>query len=262
MEEEIAAKEALDSVKDYDSLLGIRKDLTSFKVITIDDDSTKEVDDGLSVEVITEKDGSIKHRLWIHIADADNYAPRSSRLFQVGKRRATSLYVPTKTYPMFPESVAYDAMSLRAFQKSCALSLGVELLPSGEVDESSIIVTPSLIKVDYRLSYEIADEMFEEGVAFDEEWELGALLDSAKTRRSYRCKRGSTESMVEAQLPNGVVSVKDELSSEDGKLISIDVEISHNSGFNSTMIADDRNDTPSAALPLSPSNLLVTELST
>ena len=258
--EEDTVKEALLNVKDYDSILDIRKDLRSMKVITIDNESTKEIDDGLSVEIIDLPDGTRKQRLWIHISDAEGYAPRSSRLFEVGSRRGTSIYLPTKTYPMFPESIAHNEMSLLAGQDSRALSLGVELSPSGEVDESSIIVTTSTINVDYRLTYDVADEMFEEGVAFNEEWELGALLDAAKLRREYRCRQDSIESKIETQLPNGVITTENDEAAEGGVEISIEVEYSHNSGFNSSTIADDRMNSFADALPLSPSNLLVTEM--
>ena len=42
-----------------------RRDLTHLKVYTIDDESTQEIDDGLSVEILP--DG--RQKLWIHIAD-------------------------------------------------------------------------------------------------------------------------------------------------------------------------------------------------
>lgn len=89
-----------------------------------------------------------------------------------------------------------NAMSLQAGQDVCALSLGVELLPDGSIDTSSIVVSPSRIVVDYRLSYDEVDEMLEEGVGYNEEWQLGALLDAATKRRNHRIENGSTEGMV------------------------------------------------------------------
>ena len=58
---------------DPDDLLGLRKDLRSMKVYTIDGEYTHEIDDGLSIEKITKEDGSERHRVWIHIADADKW---------------------------------------------------------------------------------------------------------------------------------------------------------------------------------------------
>jgi len=257
--EKKVAKESLENTVDYDGILGVRKDLTSMKVYTIDNESTREIDDGISVEVIEDKLGSKRHRFWIHISDADRWAPRYSNLFKVGERRSTSIYAPTKTYPMFPDS-AFDVMSLNAGRDRCALSLGVELLPNGEIDLSSIVIHPSIIRVDFRLTYDDADEMFDEGVAFNEEWELGVLLEAAKLRRAYRCSKGSVESLVGVQIPKGTVSIKQDSSSEDGISVSIEMETSHNAGLNNTMVADFRSDSSLGMGSVSPSNLLVTEM--
>lgn len=87
---------------DPDELLGLRKNLRHEKVYTIDSESTSEIDDALSVEVIQNDDGSEKQRFWIHIADVDRFAPRGSRIYQVAKKRAISLYLPQGSISMFP----------------------------------------------------------------------------------------------------------------------------------------------------------------
>jgi exoribonuclease-2 len=92
------AKDAAESTRDVDAMLGIRKDLTHHKVYTIDSVSTSEVDDGLSVEELS--DGRLK--FWIHIADADRWAPRDSEAFQIALGRTTTHYLPTGAIPMFP----------------------------------------------------------------------------------------------------------------------------------------------------------------
>jgi exoribonuclease-2 len=70
-EELAASKEALGNNHDPDHLLGIRKDLRHLKVYTIDDQSTYEIDDGISIEKIRRPDGSEGMKIWIHISDAD-----------------------------------------------------------------------------------------------------------------------------------------------------------------------------------------------
>ena len=93
---------------DPDELLGIRRDLRHFKVYTIDGESTSDIDDGISVEVLEDggggrNGGTTRYRYWIHIADVDRWAPRGSELLGVAERRGTSLYLPTMTLCMFPE---------------------------------------------------------------------------------------------------------------------------------------------------------------
>ena len=128
-----AAKEAAQFTNDADHTLGLRQDLRHLKVYTIDSASTSEIDDGLSVEKITQPDGSVKHRLWIHIADADRWAPRHSGLFQTAQIRITSLYLPRATISMFPPDISSGVMSLKTNQDSFALSLVAELNDDGSL---------------------------------------------------------------------------------------------------------------------------------
>ncbi len=72
-------------------------DLTHLKVCTIDDESTTEIDDGLSVEYL--EDGTIK--LWIHIADPTRLVTPGDELDLEARRRSTSLYLPTGMVSMF-----------------------------------------------------------------------------------------------------------------------------------------------------------------
>jgi hypothetical protein len=102
-QEEEAANKASLITQDPDALLGLRKDFRREKIYTIDSTSTSEIDDGLSLEVIMNEDGSTRQRFWVHIADADRWAPRDSEALQVAARRATSLYLPSGTIPMFPD---------------------------------------------------------------------------------------------------------------------------------------------------------------
>jgi hypothetical protein len=97
-----AAEKACLVSHDPDSLLNIRRDFRDQKVYTIDGASTTEIDDGLAVEVITKSGGSKRHRYWIHIADADRWAPRDSNVFELARKRATSLYLPHGSIPMLP----------------------------------------------------------------------------------------------------------------------------------------------------------------
>ena len=87
---------------DPDTLLGLRQDFRHQKVYTIDSAGAQEIDDGLAVEVIKGEDGQERHRYWIHIADADRWAPRDSDLFKVARTRGASLYLPHGTVSMFP----------------------------------------------------------------------------------------------------------------------------------------------------------------
>ena len=269
-EEDIAHQVAIESNTsenyDPDKLLGIRCDFRSQKIYTIDSASTKEIDDGLGVEIVYDESGKKNHRYWIHIADADRWAPRKSKLFEIARRRATSIYLPGTSIPMMPSSVGQQIMSLIAHTDVCALSLGVELNDDGSIIDDSIIVTPSTVRVNYRLTYDDADEMLEDGVGYNEEWELGQLFTTAQKRRKYRMDNGSAEAFVPTQIPQYTISTFFDGSAPDNVGIKVDVQVSHNGGKNQSSVALDsmmgRKDAYdlSNELPVSSSSTLVTEM--
>jgi exoribonuclease R len=252
-----AAREAKDYTHDPDTILGLREDLRNMKVYTIDGPSTSEIDDGLSVEKEVMEDGSERLVYWIHIADADRWAPRGSALFEAARRRITSVYLPNKSLSMFPAEVSTDTMSVKARHDAHALSLKVCLHEDGSVDTSSVEVVPSLIHVDYRLTYSEVDEMLEEGIGYREEWQLGTLLAAAQKRRQYRIQNGSTEGVVPNPIPAASVSVYPDSNELDEVGISLQVQVSHNAGINQTSGAESPN--AAAIDPVSSANVLVTE---
>lgn len=267
--EEQAAEEAIRKVKegreraDVDAILGLRQDLRHLKVYTIDGPSTAEIDDGVSAEKFAgDGNGKTRYRFWVHIADAERYAPPDSELFEAARRRITSLYLPGGSISMFPTRVGAELMSLKANQDVLALSLGVELHEDGSIDESSLIVTPSLIRVSYRLTYDDVDEMLEEGIGYCEEWELGALLMAATKRREFRIRNGSSEGMVPNPVPSASVSIYSDNTAPDSIGILVNVEVSHNAAKNKTATAEDGTGSSSMSVleqPVSSAYLLVTE---
>lgn len=167
----------------------------------------------------------------------------------------------TETHLLF-HSLSAGKMSLKAHSDVYALSVGVELNSDGSIDSSSLLLTPSLIRVSYRLNYDEVDEMLEEGVGYSEEWQLGAMLAAAKKRRSYRMNNGSSEAMVPYPVPYSTVSTVADEDAPDGVGIKVNVEVSHNAGKNQTADAE-RGTLPTGnvhAAPVSPAFVLVTEM--
>lgn len=175
-----------------------RLDLTHLKVYTIDDESTCEIDDGLSLEYLP--DGS--QRLWVHIADPSRWLQPGDELDLEARRRSTTLYLPTGMIPMFPAELATGPMSLVQGKVCCALSFGVILDPSGAIQNYSIHA--SLIKATYRLTYEDVDEMLELGV--QAESELEAISNWAKCRKEWRQSQGA----ISINMPESSIKVSDD----------------------------------------------------
>jgi exoribonuclease-2 len=111
-----------------------RLDLTHLKVYTVDDASTLEIDDGLSLETL--EDG--RQRIWVHIADPTRWFTPGDALDLEARRRCTTVYLPTGIIPMFPAELATGVMSLVQGQTCCALSFGIVLTEAGDIEDYTI----------------------------------------------------------------------------------------------------------------------------
>lgn len=175
-----------------------RLDLTHLKVCTVDDESTCEIDDGLSVEFL--EDG--RQRIWIHIADPTRWLQPGDDLDLEARRRSTTLYLPTGMIPMFPTELATGPMSLIQGKVCNALSFGVVLDEAGAID--SYTIHSSLICPTYRLTYEDVDEILQLGV--EAEPELHAIAHWATQRQTWRQSQGA----ISIHMPESMIKVHDD----------------------------------------------------
>ncbi|PZO42106.1 MAG: RNB domain-containing ribonuclease [Pseudanabaena frigida] len=189
----IAAAQECFTAPIPDNMRDLRRDLTHLHVYTIDDISTTEIDDGLSIETLA--DG--KKRIWIHIADPTRWLDPESPLDKDARKRGTSVYLPTGVIPMFPIELAAGPMSLIENKVCHALSFAVDLDEVGAVANYEIVA--SLVKPNYRLTYEDVEEMLQLGVEDD----LDRLADFARLRKKWRVDQGA----IEIHLPDTSVKV-------------------------------------------------------
>lgn len=176
-----------------DKMGDLRRDLTHLHVYTIDDISTTEIDDGLSIETLA--DGS--KRIWIHIADPTRWLDPESALDKDARKRGTSVYLPTGVIPMFPMDLATGPMSLIESKVCHAMSFAVDLDAVGAIANYEIVA--SLVKPNYRLTYDDVEEMLQLGVEDD----LERLADYARLRKKWRVEQGA----IEIHLPDTSVKV-------------------------------------------------------
>ena len=174
-----------------------RQDLTGQHCVTIDDDDTRDIDDGLALE--RRADGTL--RLWIHVADPGRLIAADGLLDLEARRRGSSLYLAGGNLPMFPEPLATGPFSLRQGIRSAAWSLWVELDEAGEINSYGI--TRSWVKPAYRLSYSDADELID--LAPPEDPDLADLDQLLDRRRRWRLQRGA----LLMDLPEGRIRARD-----------------------------------------------------
>jgi exoribonuclease-2 len=133
-----------------------RRDLTGQAAFTVDDISTLDMDDALSLE--RTPDG---YELGIHITDITAAVVPGSRADRAAKRRATSLYCADRTINMLPLRLAEDICSLRAGVVRPCLSVLVSL--SESLDVLSTEVCGSFVRVVRRYTYDEVDDLLEAG---------------------------------------------------------------------------------------------------
>ncbi|KDP35636.1 hypothetical protein JCGZ_09074 [Jatropha curcas] len=178
-----AAENLLSASDDLDKIN--RQDLTHLKVYAIDVDEADELDDALSATRL--QDGRIK--IWIHVADPARYVLPGSPIDREALKRGTSVFLPTATYPMFPEKLAMEGMSLKQGELCKAVSISVVLHSDGCIAEYS--VDNSIIKPTYMLTYESASELLH--LNLEEEAELRILSEAAALRLQWRCQQGAVD---------------------------------------------------------------------
>ncbi|GMP85474.1 hypothetical protein CsSME_00038614 [Camellia sinensis var. sinensis] len=162
-----------------------RIDLTDLKVYAIDVDEADELDDALSATRL--QDGRIK--VWIHVADAASLVQPGSIIDREAMKRGTSVFLPTATYPMFPEKLAMDGMSLKQGKLCKAVTVSVVLHSDGSIAEYTVV--NSVIKPTYMLTYESASELLY--LNLEEEAELRILSEAAALRLQWRRQQGAID---------------------------------------------------------------------
>ncbi|MCV6638817.1 ribonuclease catalytic domain-containing protein [Candidatus Albibeggiatoa sp. nov. NOAA] len=150
---------------------------------SIDDESTKEVDDALDIE----RDGDA-WKVTIAVADPECVVHRNDTLDREAMRRGTTVYLPTQTILMMPPRVSCDIASLSAQQPRSSIVIRAWIDDNGEVINSSI--GRETITVQERLDYIGSDQMIENGEGATAE-KLKQLHQVAQKLRAKRIADGA-----------------------------------------------------------------------
>ncbi len=162
---------------------GVRQDLTSLSLMTIDGQSTLDFDDALSIEKVGEQ-----YRLGIHIVDVGHFISKGDRIDQEALARASSIYMPDQKISMLPAALAEGLCSLKAGELRPAISTMVNLSPSKEIIDYEIL--PSLIKVEHQLTY------YDVNLAADQNQDVIVLREIAEKFRQRRLDGGAVQITV------------------------------------------------------------------
>ena len=169
-----------------------RMDIRSWRMVTIDGEDAKDLDDAISIT----KEGE-NYQLGVHIADVTNYVQERSALDREAYERGTSVYLVDRVIPMLPHALSNGICSLNAGEDRLALSCIMTVNPKGEVIDHKIAET--VVHIDQRMSYTsvkkiLEDRDQEEMEAYKEFVPMFELMaELAKILREKRHRRGSID---------------------------------------------------------------------
>jgi ribonuclease R len=181
-----------------------REDFTADFVVTIDPKDARDFDDAISVELDPKSNHWV---LTVHIADVSHFAKPGGPLDNEARRRATSVYLPQKVIPMFPEIISNGLASLQEGKLRYVKTVRMEFTQSGQ--RGDVEFFNGAIRVVKRYTYEeVQAEIDSSHVPNPSPLapHLRRMRDLALLLRKKRLKRGA----LELTMPEAVLEYDDQ----------------------------------------------------
>lgn len=140
----------------------IRKDLRNICSFTIDPSSAIDLDDALSVEIVSNE----ILRVGVHIADVSYFVLPDTALDTEAQLRSTNVYMLQQTLPMLPPELSEELCSLLPGEDRLTFSIIWEISSSGKITDRWI--GRSIIKSCCKLSYEFVQKVIDKSFDVDE----------------------------------------------------------------------------------------------
>ncbi|MFV8781749.1 VacB/RNase II family 3'-5' exoribonuclease [Microbulbifer sp. SA54] len=177
-----AIEQAANLPAQLESVCAERKDLSDLGFVTIDAETTRDMDDALAV---TKTDSGWK--LHIAVADPSSVIEPDSALDKEARTRANSVYLTGETLPMLPNNLCENGFSLLAGELRPALVMHIEVGDDGALNGFEYEF--AAIRSQHKLSYEqVARYVDGDSTAVPEgqHESLRLLDDLSKARAAYR----------------------------------------------------------------------------
>ncbi|MBI4989759.1 MAG: ribonuclease R [Rhodocyclales bacterium] len=168
------AKKLPDTVRksDWKWEGGIREDIRSLPLVTIDGETARDFDDAVYCER-QGKDGKGGFRLVVAIADVSHYVQAARDLDRDACERGNSVYFPRRVIPMLPEKISNGLCSLNPQVERLCMVCDMAIAANGVIKRYRFY--PAVMFSHARLTYnEVAGALYENDPAATEK--IGALL--------------------------------------------------------------------------------------
>ena len=149
-----------DKVTDED--INERLDLRNDVIFTIDSESTKDMDDAISVKVLDNGN----YELGVHIANVSHYIKKGSAIYEDAIKRGNSAYFANSVIPMLHFDISNGICSLNEDVDRLTKSCIMEINKKGKV--VNYYITDSVIHSKKKMTYEDINKIFEDGVITSE----------------------------------------------------------------------------------------------
>ena len=189
-----------------------REDRRHLKIVTIDGEDAKDLDDGVYVE--KKPDGSFF--LGVYIADVSWYVREHEPLDVEAEARGTSVYLVDRVVPMLPKALSNGICSLNAGVDRLSMACEMNISAEGKVTDYRIL--PVVIHVYRRLTYTLVNKILVENdkeFTRDNEDIVPFLRDLQEVRNAmyrYRHRRGA----INFEIPEIKVKLD-----ENGKAVGL-----------------------------------------
>ncbi|UUD36497.1 ribonuclease R [Mycoplasmopsis citelli] len=141
----------------YNEDLSNRIDLRNKLIVTIDGEDTKDFDDAINVEKLS--NGNWK--LGVYIADVSYYVKEDTLLDKEALSRGTSTYLVDRVIPMLPEKLSNGICSLNPDEDRFVLACEMEIDKYGQTIKSNIF--QGVINSKFRLTYKNVNHFLDTG---------------------------------------------------------------------------------------------------
>lgn len=149
-----------DKVTDED--IKGRLDLRNDVIFTIDSESTKDMDDAISIKVLDNGN----YQLGVHIANVSHYIKKGSAIYEDAIKRGNSAYFANSVIPMLHFDISNGICSLNEDVDRLTKSCIMEINKKGKV--VNYYITDSVIHSKKKMTYEDINKIFEDGVIISE----------------------------------------------------------------------------------------------
>ncbi|AKP63786.1 exoribonuclease R [Levilactobacillus koreensis JCM 16448] len=149
--------QAADEIPDHvlpEEMAG-REDITKQDLVTIDGESSKDLDDAVTVWKLPNGN----YHLGVHIADVSHYVQENSILDKEAYKRGTSVYLTDRVIPMLPRRLSNGICSLNEGELRLCMSCDMEINPEGHVVKHRI--HPSVMRSKARMTYTAVNQILE-----------------------------------------------------------------------------------------------------